>query len=100
MPVRRRHAVADASADGGIVPGNIPTINEHLKTIYADGELLPEATIRKFLIVRQEGSRQVSRNIDLQPRRDSGRRLQGEGEAYNLKMLETAAKALPEQHKK
>lgn len=42
----------------------IPTINEHLKTIYADGELLPEATIRKFLIVRQEGSRQVSRNID------------------------------------
>jgi len=42
----------------------IPTINEHLKNIYADGELLPEATIRKFLIVRQEGSRQVSRNID------------------------------------
>lgn len=42
----------------------IPTINEHLKTIYADGELQPEATIRKFLIVRQEGSRQVSRNID------------------------------------
>jgi len=42
----------------------IPTINEHIKTIYADGELRPEATIRKFLIVRQEGSRQVSRNID------------------------------------
>ncbi|HYE36651.1 virulence RhuM family protein [Methylocaldum sp.] len=42
----------------------VPTINEHLKTLYADGELLPEATIRKFLIVRQEGDRKVSRNID------------------------------------
>jgi len=42
----------------------VPTINEHLKTIFAEGELLAEATIRKFLIVRQEGSRQVSRNLD------------------------------------
>lgn len=42
----------------------VPTINEHLKTLYADGEIRPEATIRKFLIVRQEGSRQVNRNID------------------------------------
>lgn len=41
-----------------------PTINEHLKTLYAEGELLPEATIRKFLIVRQEGNRTVSRNLD------------------------------------
>jgi hypothetical protein len=42
----------------------VPTINEHLKTLYAEGELQPEATIRKFLIVRREGARQVSRNID------------------------------------
>lgn len=42
----------------------VPTINEHLKTIFAEGELLAEATIRKFLIVRQEGSRQVNRNLD------------------------------------
>ena len=42
----------------------VPTINEHLKTLYADGEIQPEATIRKFLIVRQEGARRVSRNID------------------------------------
>ena len=42
----------------------VPTINEHLKTIYGDGELLVEATIRKFLIVRSEGSRQVNRNLD------------------------------------
>jgi len=42
----------------------VPTINEHLKTLYADGEIKPEATIRKFLIVRQEGARRVSRNID------------------------------------
>ena len=42
----------------------VPTINEHLKTFYADGEIQSEATIRKFLIVRQEGARRVSRHID------------------------------------
>jgi hypothetical protein len=42
----------------------VPTINAHLKTLYAEGEILPEATIRKFLMVRQEGERRVSRHID------------------------------------
>lgn len=42
----------------------VPTINEHLKRLYADGEIQPEATIRQFLIVRQEGTRQVNRSID------------------------------------
>jgi hypothetical protein len=41
------------------------TINYHLKEIYASGELKEEATIRKFRIVQQEGTRQVSRDIDL-----------------------------------
>ena len=41
-----------------------PTVNEHLKTLYTEGEIQPEATIRKFRIVRQEGARQVSRQID------------------------------------
>jgi len=42
----------------------VPTINEHLKTLYVDGEIESSATIRKFLIVRQEGERTVNRNID------------------------------------
>jgi hypothetical protein len=42
----------------------VPTVNEHLKNIYADGELAAEATIRKFRIVRFEGSREVTRGID------------------------------------
>jgi hypothetical protein len=42
----------------------VPTVNEYLKTLYTEGEIQPEATIRKFLVVRQEGRRQVSRNID------------------------------------
>jgi hypothetical protein len=37
----------------------IPTINYHLKEIYASGELVPEATIRNFLIVQTEGKRQA-----------------------------------------
>ena len=40
---------------------SVATINEHLKKIYADSELQEEATIRKFLIVQKEGSRNVSR---------------------------------------
>jgi len=42
----------------------VPTVNEHLKGIYAEGELPAEATIRKFRIVRNEGSREVSREIE------------------------------------
>ena len=42
----------------------VPTVNEHLKGIYAEGELPSEATIRKFRIVRTEGRREVSREIE------------------------------------
>ena len=41
----------------------ISTINEHIQRIYADGELLEDATIRKYRIVQQEGSRQVQREM-------------------------------------
>ena len=41
----------------------IPTVNEHIKKIYADGELTQEATVRKFRIVQTEGTRQVSREV-------------------------------------
>ena len=43
---------------------SVRTINEHLQNIYDEQELPPEATIRKFRIVRQEGSREVARHID------------------------------------
>lgn len=42
----------------------IPTINVHIKKIYEDAELSEEATIRKYLIVQQEGARQVSRQVN------------------------------------
>jgi hypothetical protein len=40
---------------------SVKTINEHLVNIYAEHELNPSATIRKFRIVQTEGTRQVSR---------------------------------------
>lgn len=43
---------------------NVPNINEHISNIYSEGELEPAATIRKFRIVRQEGKRQVEREIE------------------------------------
>ncbi|OGS17353.1 MAG: hydroxyacid dehydrogenase [Elusimicrobia bacterium RIFOXYA2_FULL_50_26] len=42
----------------------VSTINEHIKNIYAEGELASGATIRNFLIVQKEGAREVSRNMD------------------------------------
>ena len=42
----------------------VPTVNEHIKTIYKDGELNLESTIRKFRIVQPEGGRDVSREVD------------------------------------
>ena len=42
---------------------SLPTINEHIKKIYGDGELTEEATIRKFRIVQTEGTRQVNREV-------------------------------------
>jgi hypothetical protein len=43
---------------------DVRTINEHLANIFDEGELRREATIRKFRIVRQEGGRQVAREVE------------------------------------
>ncbi len=42
----------------------VNTINYHIKEIYAEGELSPDPTIRKFRIVQKEGPREVSRLVD------------------------------------
>ena len=42
---------------------SLPTINEHIKKIYSDGELTEEVTIRKFRIVQEEGTRKVNREL-------------------------------------
>ena len=43
---------------------SVPAINQHLKRIFSDNELEPEATIKKYLIVQTEGSRQVQRSVE------------------------------------
>lgn len=49
---------------GELFAVDVRTISEHLQNIFTSDELTPEATIRKFRIVQQEGTRQVSRSID------------------------------------
>ncbi|MBE6373018.1 MAG: hydroxyacid dehydrogenase, partial [Lentisphaerae bacterium] len=39
-------------------------VSEHIANIFAEGELTPEATVRKFRTVRQEGARQVERELE------------------------------------
>ena len=41
----------------------IPNINMHIKNIYDEGELWPEATVKDYLIVQTEGGRQVKRQV-------------------------------------
>ncbi|HED18096.1 MAG TPA: hypothetical protein ENI74_01150, partial [Gammaproteobacteria bacterium] len=43
---------------------DVRTVNEHIKNLFAEGELEREPTIRDFRIVRQEGARQVTREIE------------------------------------
>lgn len=40
------------------------TISRHIKNIFMEGELRPEATVAKFATVQTEGNRQVTRDID------------------------------------
>lgn len=42
---------------------DVADVNYHIKKIYEDSELTEEATIKKFLIVQTEGTRQVSREV-------------------------------------
>ena len=43
---------------------SIPNISMHIRNIYKEGELQSEATVKKFLTVRREGVRDVSRELD------------------------------------
>ena len=45
----------------GLFDCSTDNISQHLKNIYADGELSEEATTENFSVVQQEGSRQVTR---------------------------------------
>lgn len=42
----------------------VPNISMHVRNIYKEGELTPEATIKKFLTVPREGNRDVRREMD------------------------------------
>ena len=43
---------------------SVSAVNQHLKKIYEDKELDPDSTIKKYLIVQKEGTREVSRKTD------------------------------------
>ena len=49
---------------GELFDVDVCTISEHLSNVFSSGELEKEATIRKFRIVRREGSRDVTRNVE------------------------------------
>ena len=42
----------------------VPNISMHIKNIFEESELMPEATVKNFLTVRQEGNRNVQRNLE------------------------------------
>jgi len=42
----------------------LKNISLHIRNVYEEGELDPEATVKKYLTVRSEGSRMVRRPLD------------------------------------
>lgn len=42
---------------------DVRTVSEHLRNVYASGELSEEATLRKIRMVRTEGNREVAREV-------------------------------------
>ena len=51
-------------AIGNLFGKSKATISEHLKKIYAEGELHMDSTVRNFRTVQAEGSRQVKRDLE------------------------------------
>jgi hypothetical protein len=43
---------------------SVPAINQHLKRIFADNEVEPEATVKQYLTVQTEGEREVQRKVE------------------------------------
>lgn len=43
---------------------NKSTISRHIKNVFAEGELIQEATVAKFATVQLEGNREVERELD------------------------------------
>ena len=43
---------------------SVPNINQHIKSVYEEEELPPQATIKSYLIVQTEGQRRVKRVVD------------------------------------
>ncbi len=43
---------------------SIPNVSMHIRNVFAEGELQEAATVKDFLTVRQEGTRQVSRSVE------------------------------------
>lgn len=43
---------------------SIPNISQHISAIYDEGELVRERTVKQYLIVRREGTREVARQVD------------------------------------
>lgn len=49
--------------NGELFETSIDNVSLHLKNIYSEGELDPNVTTKDFLVVRQEGSRNVKRKL-------------------------------------
>lgn len=56
--------MADTESVGRYIFTTQQNISQHIDNIYKDGGLNAEATHKKFLLVRQEGNRQVKRGMD------------------------------------
>lgn len=45
---------------------SVPAVNQHLKTVFSDGELVENAVIKKYLITAADGKRYNTKHYNLQ----------------------------------
>ena len=43
---------------------SVPNVSMHIRNIFAEGELQPAATVKEYLTVQKEGSREVARSLE------------------------------------
>ena len=60
-------------------------ISKHIRNVFTEGELSPDATVAKYATVQTEGVRQVSRDIEINTRRIHWKKFQKSKKIFYLR---------------
>lgn len=70
------------------------TVSEHIKNIFSDEELIPEATVRKIRTVQKEGDREVTRELDDERLKNLGGAFYWKELLYRIREIRSSEKVM------